>query len=238
MSIQKMNEGAHFLASSQDILLQNRISISVGTDFKAYAKVLEEERPQQVIGAPFDPALHNLNEGNAFWLIARDESGTLMHTQAAKTIRMRGRPLSQYMLQGFREFPPAIPDLDLDRSRYRAGPGAHRIRGTVVYHGEVWMGGPSNQYRGTGLSTVLARYGMMVAMDRWEPDYLFGFMAKAVAYKGFAERMGYMHNEPGSLRWYRKDNDTAIEGFLSYLSNEDIRFLLEMPLQEIAAQAA
>lgn len=79
---------------------------------------------------------------------------------------------------------------------------------------------------------------MMVAMDRWQPDYLFGFMAKAVAYKGFAERMGYMHNEPGSLRWYRKGNDTPLEGFLSYLSNEDIRFLLEMPLQEIEALAA
>lgn len=77
----------------------------------------------------------------------------------------------------------------------------------------------------------------MVAIDRWDPDYLFGFMARAVAFKGFAERMGYMHNEPGSLRWFRKGSDTSIEGFLSYLSNEDIRFLLEMPLQDIVQAA-
>ncbi len=238
MSIQLMNEGAHFLASSQAILVQNKITISIGTDFKAYADLLAQERPQQSIGAPFDPALHDLTEKNAFWLTARDKDGVLMHTQAAKMLSMKGRSLSQYMLKGFREFPPAIPDLDLDRSRYRAGPGAHRIQGKVVYHGEVWMGGEPGQYRGKGLSTVLARYGMQIAMERWEPDYLFGFMARAVAFKGFAERMGYMHNEPGSLRWYRKGNDTAIEGFLSYLSREDIRFLLELPIQDIVAQAA
>ena len=77
MSIQKMNEGAHFLATSQDILLQSEISITVGTNFSAYADILASERPQQAIGAPFDPALHNLNEGNSFWLIARNGQGEL-----------------------------------------------------------------------------------------------------------------------------------------------------------------
>ena len=40
-------------------------------------------------------------------------------------------------------------------------------------------------------------------------------MARTVAFKGFAERMGYMHNEPGALRWYRKGSDVPMEGFLS-----------------------
>lgn len=150
MSIQIMNDGAHFLASSQDILLRNGISICVGTDFDAYAEMLKEERPQQVLGAPFNPERHNLNESNAFWLTARNKDGLLMHTQAAKMLNLKGRALSQYMLNGFREFPPAIPDLDLERSRYRAGPGAHRIRGKVVYHGEVWMNGRAWSISGQG----------------------------------------------------------------------------------------
>jgi GT2 family glycosyltransferase len=40
---------------------------------------------------------------------------------------------------------------------------------------------------------------LLTAMQRWNPDYIFGFMARTVAFKGFAERMGYMHNEPGAV---------------------------------------
>ena len=97
-------------------------------------------------------------------------------------------------------------------------------------------------FRGNGLSTVLARYGLLTAMQRWNPDYIFGFMARTVAFKGFAERMGYMHNEPGALRWFRKGSDMPMEGFLSYLSNEEARYLLEMPVSDLvtlpAAKAA
>ncbi|WP_298919343.1 hypothetical protein [uncultured Roseobacter sp.] len=233
MTFQSMNEGAQFVATSRDILLQNQITVTIGTNFFEYRDLLEEERPQQVLGAPFDPEVHDMNAGNAFWLVAHDVDGLLMHTQASRLIDLKQKTLSGYMLKKFREFPPAIPDLDLKRSRYRASPGANRITGHVVYHGEVWMGGSPGQYRGSGLSTVLARYGLHEAMRRWDPDYIFGFMARTVAYKGFAERMGYMHNEPGALRWYRKGQDTPLEGFVSYLSNEDTRYLLEMPVVDV-----
>lgn len=232
MSFHSLNEGTQFVATSRDILLQNQISVTIGTNFLEYRKLLRKERPQQVMGAPFDPDVHDLNDKNAFWLVARDADGLLMHTQASRLINLDQQSLSGYMLRKFREFPPAIPDLDLKRSRYRASPGANRITGQVVYHGEVWMG-DTGQYRGTGLSTVLARYGIHEAMERWNPDYIFGFMARTVAFKGFAERMGYMHNEPGAVRWYRKGSDTPLEGFVSYLSNEDTQYLLEMPVVDV-----
>jgi hypothetical protein len=63
-------------------------------------------------------------------------------------------------------------------------------------------------------------------------------MAQTVAFKGFAERMGYFHNEPGALRWYRKGSDKSMEGFLSYLSNEDARFLLELPIRDVVSEPA
>jgi hypothetical protein len=100
------------------------------------------------------------------------------------------------------------------------------------------MGGDAYKYRGSGLSTVLARLGIFEAMKRWNPDYIFGFMAQSVAFKGFGERMGYFHNEPGALKWYRKGSDKSIEGFLTYLSNEDARFLLEMPVIDVVSAPA
>lgn len=239
MTVQIVNDGAQFFAASHDILRSAGIRIETGTDFDEYALIVEKGRLVQGLGAPFDPKLHDLNEGNAFWLAAFDEEGTLIHTQAAKMVPMEEKNLSTFMLTRFREFPPALPDIDFARSRFRATPGAHRIKGDVVYHGDIWINAEAGKaYRGVGLSSVFARYGLMLIMERWNPDFIFGFMARTVAFKGFAERMGYMHNEPGTLRWYRLGNDTPMEGFLSYLSNDDVRFLFDMPLYELVQQAA
>jgi len=238
MTLQFADKGAQFFAASQDILRAAEITIEVGTDFDAYAKIIEAGRPAQALGAPFDPKLHNLDATNAFWLVAYNKDGKLIHTQAAKIVETGEKRLSEYLMGHYREFPPALPDIDFARSRYRATPGAHRIKGLVVYHGEIWISPDAGDYRGVGLSTVFARTGMMMVMEKWDPDFIFGLMARTVAFKGFAERMGYFHNEPGSVRWYRLGNDTAMEGFLSYLSNEDVRFLFEMPLYELVKQAA
>lgn len=235
MTIQSQNDSALFIASSQDILLRGGIDVQIGTDFEEYSEIIARDRPRQALGAPLDPALQNLNSGNAFWLTGRDADGQLMHTQAARLIDMKAETLSSYMFNHFREFPPAIPDLDLERSRFRASPGARHISGRVIYHGEVWMSDQPGLFRGNGLSTVLARYGLLTAMQRWNPDYIFGFMARTVAFKGFAERMGYMHNEPGALKWFRKGSDVPMEGFLSYLNNEEARYLLEMPVSDLVS---
>jgi hypothetical protein len=238
MTIQSQNDSTLFIASSQDILLQGGIDVQIGTDFDEYREIVLRDRPNQGLGAPFDLSLQNLNEGNAFWLTGRDMDGELMHTQAARLLDMKDETLGTYMFNRFREFPPAIPDIDLERSRFRASPGARNITGRVIYHGEVWMSDKPGQFRGNGLSTVLARYGLLTAIQRWNPHYIFGFMARTVAFKGFAERMGYMHNEPGALRWFRKGSDIPLEGFLSYLSNEEARYLLEMPVSDLVSLPA
>lgn len=93
-------------------------------------------------------------------------------------------------------------------------------------------------YRGVGLSTVMARSGLLEVMRRWNPDFMYGFMLRKVAFKGFAERMGYMHNEPGALFWHIAGKDHPIEAFLTYLSQEDARYLLDIPVEDLVAAAA
>ncbi len=238
MTIQIIRESARFIASSRNILRLNGLDLTVGSDFEEYAEIVRRERPMQALGAPFDPNRVKLTSANSFWLVGRNSADELIHTQACRVVPLRGKNLGNYLMRSFRDYPPAVPDLDLKRSRYRATPGAHRIDGTVVYHGEVWMAPEKGMYRGSGLSTVMARSGLLEAMQKWDPDWLFGFMAQNVAFKGFAERMGYMHNEPGALRWYREGNDRPMEGFLSYLSRDELNYLLEMPVDDIVAQAA
>lgn len=233
MTFAIMESGPKFRAISHDILYQNGVSVRCGTDFSAYKKMMQKERAHQMMALPFEPEVLEKDDCGAFWMIARDAMGGLIHTQAARLVDLEGKTFPEYMTKGFRAFPPPLPDLDPDRSRYRPSPGARHICGRVVYHGDVWMGGAPQQYRGTGLSTVLARMALQEMMETFSPDYIFGLMARTVACKGFAERMGYMHNEPGAVTWYREGQDAALEGYLSYLSREDTEYVLSMPLPDV-----
>ena len=238
MTLHTFQDGTRFLATSSDILARHGISLTIGHDFEEYRALLAQARPDHILGAPLDPDLHEMTAANAFWIVGRDIDGQIMHTQAMRMLDLEQRPLGDYLRRRFREFPPSGVDLDLKRSRYRAGPGAQRMRGRIAYHGEFWMGGDPGKYRGSGLSCVLGRYAFLMALQAWDPDYVFGFMQKAVAFKGFAERHGYMHTEPGALRWFIKHQEQPIEGFLVYMGREDLRYILDMPLTDLVALAA
>lgn len=231
-------EAAPFIATSNNILHAHGITVEIGSDFEEYKEIIARDRPLQQLGAPFSPDNHKFHGNNSFWLTGRNEEGELIHTQAAKVVDLEGRTLSSYLLRRFRDFPPPVPGVDSNKSRYRATPGAHRIKGQVVYHGEVWMAPERGRYRGVGLSTVLARTGLLEAVRRFDPDWVYGFMLRAVAFKGFSERMGYMHNEPGALLWSIDGRDNLVEAFLSYLSREDASYLLDMPVNELVSEAA
>lgn len=235
MTVQFPSNAAPFIATSGNILGASKIEITVGSDFEIYKTVVEEGRPSQKLGDPFNPDYHDLDAETGFWLIGRNQFGELIHTQAFKTISLQDVALSTYLMRNYQNFPPPIPGVDLGRSRYRASPGAHRINGHAVYHGEVWMAPDDGLYRGTGLSSVLTRAGILEAVNRWDPDWIFGFMLRAVAFKGFSERVGYMHTEPGALKWAVHGREQLLEAFMVYLSREDARFMLDIPVEELVA---
>lgn len=238
MTIQFPRDAAPFIATSRDILRSHGIEITIGSNFEDYSHIIKSERKVQNLGAPFDHEKYDLVAGESFWLIGRNKNGELIHTQAAKKVHLKGKNLAGHLLHHFRDFPPPLPGVDFDRSRFRATPGAHRIEGDVVYHGEVWMAPEDGTYRGTGLSTVLARTGLLEIMRRWNPDYIYGFMLRQVAFKGFSERMGYFHNEPGALHWQIAGRDDPLEAFLTWLSEEDAKFLLDIPVEDLVKHAA
>ena len=238
MTLHSFSDESFFMAASMDILSRYKVNLTIGSDFEEYRSLLAEGRPDHTLGAPFDPELHELNEKNAFWIVGRSFDGTMMHAQAMKLLENGNSSVGEFFRYNFRKFPPPGVDIDYKRSRYRAGPGAQRMTGRVCYHGEVWMGGEPGQYRGSGLSCVLGRFAFLTALQRLAPDHIVGFMLKPVAFKGFAERQGYMHAEPGALRWYTRGAKTPMETFMVYMSEEDIRFVLDMPLKELVAMAA
>ncbi len=238
MAIHGLTGEDRFEATGQAVLDTLGVSLTSGSDFAEYRDLLAQGRPDHIIGAPFDPTQHELDQDNSIWVVGRDESGVIMHTQALRLVNLDGGSLASYLRRDFRDFPPSGLDLDMARSRYKPGPGAKQIFGTTVYHGEVWMGGAPGQFRGTGVSSILGRYAFLLALRKWNPDFMIGFMPKPVANKGFVSRQGYMHVEPYALRWFIKGNDNPLEGMMVYMGREDMRFVLDMPESEIESLAA
>jgi hypothetical protein len=238
MAIVGMTAEDRFKAASADILDQYGIRLTVGHDFATYNALIAEARPDHRIGDPFNPLLHDMGPGKAAWVVGRDEAGRIMHLQALRLLPTGEGTVADYYRAHFHEFSPSEMDIDFERSRYRAGPGAKRMTGRVVYSGETWIGGQPGQFRGTQLSGVLGRFALLTALCEFDADYVVGFMTRPVAYKGFCLRMGFMHAEPMALRWYVKGNPEAMEGVMVYMSDEDIRFTLDLPASEIEARAA
>lgn len=238
MSLITLESGDRFMANSTEIFQHYGVRMEVGYDFDVYRDILKYARPDQVLGASFDPDLHDLTPHNALWVLGRNAEGDIIHTQALRMLEMQGQSVAEYFTKSFRDFPPPVPGVDLARSRFRAGPYAKRSRGTVCYNGEYWIKPGAGTMRGAGLSTVLGRYAFFQALQHWDPDYMVGFMAKAVACKGFPQRLGWMHTQPGALRWFFDGHDTPVEGFMTFMDREDLHYVLELPLKDLIALAA
>lgn len=231
MTFYNMQSGERFVASCLRILAQHDLTLRVGYDFHQYRSLMRIARPDHTIGVPFDPDLHDFDVTQGFWIIATEPDGTTVHSQALRLLDLGEDSLADHLSDHFTDFPPPSMALDLEQSNYQAGPGASRMRGRIAYHGEFWIGGQEGQFRGSGLSTMLARYGFWMATQHWDPDHLFAFILNHVHYKGLAARTGWMHTDPAALQWYPADGRPAIETVMAYLHNDDIEYLMRLPLQ-------
>lgn len=158
---------------------------------------------------------------NALWIVGRTAEGKIMHTQALRMLDMDGLSIGEYFTQ-----------------RFRAGPSAKKMRGTCAYQGEYWIAPGNNGLRGRSLSAVLGRFAFVQAMQHWDPDHIMAFMVKAKAMRGLAEQGGYMHTQPGALRWHIRGVEMPVEGFMLHMDRDDLHYVLNLPLQDVVALAA
>ncbi len=212
------------------------IFLETGTDFQFFKEITLKLQRDTQLGPKFDPDCDRYVVGTAFWVIGRNASGKIVHTQAISLENLTGLSLSTYLQKRFTEFIPFQTDPQF--TRFFPGPGSRSMLGVICYHGEFWLQGGANCYRGVGLATPLTRYALLLAMMIWSPDYIFAFMRSEIAHKGLAAKAGFMHTEPDSITWKRMGDSKIHKSWTVWLGREDIHHLMKLTAIDLGLLSA
>jgi hypothetical protein len=144
----------------------------------------------------FDPMVNRNLAGRAFWMSASNKDGAHIAMQAFR-LDDAEPDLAEWVL-GW------MMGLYAKRQELVVPSAAHvpehsvtaLISGPVVYHGELWI---DNHHK--NLFEIFTRFGMLVALVKWQPQALWCLSNKAMATRGHLVRSGYVQIERSFLRW-------------------------------------
>ncbi|MFN0193994.1 MAG: hypothetical protein ACKVP5_18815 [Aestuariivirga sp.] len=149
--------------------------------------------------APFyDPSVSSLGPDRAFWMSLIDSDGKVIGLQAFRL---------DFVETNLGDWGPSyIIGLYMRRNEIlvptHASPPrnsiAERIRGRLVYHGELWL---DRSVKNRRVFDQFGKFGMLLSLIKWNPDAIWGLAAQQMATHGHVTRMGYSFIERGFLRW-------------------------------------
>lgn len=201
--------------------------LEIGGDFAAYRKLRNSQTDRAPLYPMFDVACSYVDTSNAFWVCGFNDNNELVHTQAIRLLNMSEMSLNQHLDVHRHKYITPNTTTDADRTFYSQSPALKKITGQVCYHGEFWLSGGEGGHRNQGFTALLSRIVFELARKIWMPDYVFGFVPSALAFKGIPVRYGYTHCEPGV--WYGPENEVTAEEALVWMSGQDIVQFLETP---------
>jgi hypothetical protein len=215
-----------FIAKIRTLLEDHGLCLAVGNDFRHFRDIPLRQPVRPHVAPIFDPAVQQLHPEKAFWLTASTPAGEVVHTQAVQLLDLGGRTLGEHLTSQLGAYRPHGTKLDMSRSLTRQTTATSDLKGRICYHGELWIKGGKNGYRGGSLTALLPRLMLAMTMHKWQPDYIFGVMEPGAACRGLAAREGYMHLEQGSVLWHDPGSSEPFEEWIVWLGKQDIPHLL------------
>lgn len=202
------------------------IRLELSADFQELADIVAH-LDRAPLTPNFDPEYSDMGPMNGFWLKGLDARGEIVQTQAIRYDNLEGISLAHHLrsLKAFYRSPAvsAHPDESCEVD----APMAYGITGRVAYHGEFWIKGGPNGFRGRDLATVLPRIGIAIALARWSPDFLYGTFNPILAEKDVAARYGYHNLQPHGMIWKRPHIQETLDEWLMWLTWREAADLIE-----------
>jgi hypothetical protein len=202
---------------------QMDVRIEVSTDFDAFASVRKSVR-QEAVSPFFDPSVTYLNPAKAFWTAGYNTTNQVVSLQAFR-LDVIDSSLADWAL-GFvigiyvKRGELIVPT----RVRPPKNSIAERIRGRVVYHGEIWI---SKDVKRKEAVETIPLLGMFIAFVRWNPDAMWGIIKNSMATKGFVTRIGYAHMERGFFEWEWLPQGAEHNEWIAICERSDFEYMVE-----------
>ncbi len=223
-----MREYTNFLEVSKYIVdLENQIrdlgiEIELRTDFGYLIRLSEVLPDKPYPTAMFNPLHHNIDHTNGFWIKGTNENNEIVHVQAVRYDDFTGTNLARECenLTAF-YLDPEVSAEDAEWCQSFA-PVAKQITGPTCYHGEVWFRGGVGGYRGKGLSKLLPRLAMALALLKWNPSFMYGFVYDRLVSTGVIMQYGYSHTQQNVVYWHRPSREKPLDVWIVWMSRQDL----------------
>lgn len=199
------------------------LTVSLSTDFAAFTALRPKLRDGEPVAALFDPAASALTSDKGLWMSLTGRDGRILALQAFRADFAEpsladwalGWVLGIYLKRSELIIPELVAA--------PANSVARRIRGVVVYHGELWI---DPGYRQQSLMEPFSRMGVLLSFLRWRPAAVWALNSEKMALKGQMTRMGYAHMERGFMRWRFMPESADASEWLSIADPESLEQLI------------
>ncbi len=202
------------------------VTIEVCDDFQELQETVDAIEDRAPLTPIFDWRYSDIGADNGFWIKGTDSGGDVVHVQAARIDTLSEKPLSDYLREKAPLFlSPHIP-ADIEHSTFDSCSWARESRGSVCYHGEIWIA-PKGGFRARGLVRILPRIVPPIAYQKWRPDYFYGMISSRLVQRGLGAQYGYSHFHPLGIRWKLRDQDGTFDEYIAWMTPDDMSALMQ-----------
>ena len=222
---------ARAIAVIDATLIKRGFTASLDTDFTAFSALRRKLRSGEPESAVFDPRASSITAKKAFWMSLSDAQGQVVALQAFRADYAEPT-LADWALGWM--IGVYVKRSELIIPQYIEPPAtsiAHKVSGTVVYHGELWL---KREIRGEQILEPFARLGMLSSYIRWRPKAIWALSNGKVAYYAHTTRWGYAYQERGFMRWQFQPNGACQSEWLSVADPASLeRLIREIVLKRL-----
>ncbi len=219
--------GVARLVSQLEVELNDAdLKLVVGTDMAVFSDLKKKVRG-------FEPApMHDyqvcdFSNDRSYWMALENSKGVIVGLQAYRCDHIDislAEWCTNYMIGVYMRRNELMVPSHVHPPK---GSIAERLKGTLVYHGELWV---ERELKNRRVIELFSKIGSLLVLLKWNPDAIWALTGFHMATRGYASRMGYPYIERGFLRWaWHSENVDEVE----YLAVAERDFL-----QQIVAEAA
>lgn len=225
-----LNKGLHnplgialLCAKLQSNLREAGFAVELSSDLKQFDHIKLAVRGSRV-GPMHDSDVCDFSLERAFWMRLVNEGGTTVGLQAYRCDEIDTSLadwLPNYMIGVYMRRHELMVPAPVKPTQ---GSIAERLRGRLVYEGELWL---AKEVKGKHVFDQFTRLGMLLCAIKWNPTAIWALTSEAMARHGHLGRIGFTTIERGFLRWQWFSKDIDPVEYLAVLDRQGIQQIVE-----------